>query len=496
MNVKFFNLKSDNFQNAALNLITISLDSVKDNGNVNKQFEEFFGKFSNDEKLNSKDNEVKSNSASKKEKTNTENEEKSVLPNQALLDEVTKLLLSLRKNLESNKNFNSVVKDIDKIVNELSKGKADFSKISAVIQSLKDIVKFTELKDKKSLETTLKEIEKFTLTKVNGNNNNIANNNIARNDIARNDITRRGQDKKSLNEVKDSSKTLKTNNDEVLNRSLELKSLELKSLELKSLELKSLDPRRDAIRSREIDKSFGRIRVFNFKGDEETFSKVNNDVLESNLINQQHRSTKKAVLKQKANLDQLSQKHISENSIQSDKKVELSILNSTPVEFSKREEIAPKYTKSPSFFNYLKYDIASQLNQLSGLMVINLRNNVNEMKMTLFPPELGKLFVKFESTSDGRIVGNIVVSTKEAFTLFEEHLQTIKDNLQNQGFQFVDINLSMSNNGFGDPNNRYDYIDEGAKFSFGISHVENNYNDSSSGKLKSLSDDSLVNLYA
>jgi len=128
------------------------------------------------------------------------------------------LLLSLRKNLESNKNFNGVVKDIDKIVNELSRGKADFPKISAVIQSLKDIVKFTELKDKKSLETTLKEIEKFTLTKVNGNNNNISSNNIASNDIARNDITRRGQDKKSLNEVKDSSKTLKTNNDEVLNR--------------------------------------------------------------------------------------------------------------------------------------------------------------------------------------------------------------------------------------------------------------------------------------
>jgi flagellar hook-length control protein FliK len=451
--------------------------------------------------LNSKDNEVKNNSASKKEKTNTENEEKSILPNQALLDEVTKLLLSLRKNLESNKNFNGVVKDIDKIVNELSKGKADFPKISAVIQSLKDIVKFTELKDKKSLETTLKEIEKFTLTKVNGNNNNIANNNIAnnniasndiaRNDITRNDITRRGQDKKSLNEVKDSSKTLKTNNDEVLNR-----SLELKSLELKSSELKNSDPRRDAIRSKEIDKSFSRIKVFNFKGNEETFSKVNNDVLESNLSNQQHRSIKRPVFKQKANLEQLSQKHISENNIQSDKKVELSILNSTPVEFSKREEIAPKYTKGPSFFNYLKSDITSQLNQLSGLMVINLRNNVNEMKMTLFPPELGKLFVKFESTSDGRIVGNIVVSTKEAFTLFEEHLQTIKDNLQNQGFQFVDINLSMSNNGFGDPNNRYDYIDEGSKFSFGISYVENNYNDSSSGKLKSLSDDSLVNLYA
>ena len=486
MNVKFFNLKNDDFQNAALNLITISLDSVKDNGNVNRQFEEFFGKFSNDEKLNSKDNEVKNNSPSKKEKTNTENEEKSVSPNQALLDEVTKLLLSLRKNLESNKNFNGVVKDIDKIVNELSRGKADFPKISAVIQSLKDIVKFTELKDKKSLETTLKEIEKFTLTKVNGNNNNISSNNIASNDIARNDITRRGQDKKSLNEVKDSSKTLKTNNDEVLNR----------SLELKSLELKSLDPRRDAIRSKEIDKSFGRIRVFNFKGNEETFSRVNNDVLESNLSNQQHRSIKRPVFKQKANLEQLSQKHISENNIQSDKKIELSILNSTPVEFSKREEIAPKYTKGPSFFNYLKSDIISQLNQLSGLMVINLRNNVNEMKMTLFPPELGKLFVKFESTSDGRIVGNIVVSTKEAFTLFEEHLQTIKDNLQNQGFQFVDINLSMSNNGFGDPNNRYDYIDEGARFSFSISHVENNYNDSSSGKLKSLSDDSLVNLYA
>lgn len=90
------------------------------------------------------------------------------------------------------------------------------------------------------------------------------------------------------------------------------------------------------------------------------------------------------------------------------------------------------------------------LNEFSGKVLINLRNGNSEMKMTLFPPELGKVFVKFESTEGGKLVGNIIVSTKEAHTLFQEHLNVLKENLINQGVNLQDITLTIDSSLYGD----------------------------------------------
>lgn len=101
-----------------------------------------------------------------------------------------------------------------------------------------------------------------------------------------------------------------------------------------------------------------------------------------------------------------------------------------------------------SFFVYFQA-LSNAVSEFSGRVVINLRNNINEMRMTLFPPEIGRVFAKFESTSDGKIVGDIVVSTKEAYTLFQEHLNAIKENLLGQGFNITDIRLSLDSFGLG-----------------------------------------------
>ncbi|MGB9621170.1 MAG: flagellar hook-length control protein FliK, partial [Brevinematia bacterium] len=95
----------------------------------------------------------------------------------------------------------------------------------------------------------------------------------------------------------------------------------------------------------------------------------------------------------------------------------------------------------------------SVLNEFTGKVLINLKNGNSEMKMTLFPPELGKVFVKFESI-EGKLVGNIVVSTREAYTLFEEHLSVLKDNLVNQGVNVQNITLTIDSSLYGNGGGR------------------------------------------
>lgn len=127
---------------------------------------------------------------------------------------------------------------------------------------------------------------------------------------------------------------------------------------------------------------------------------------------------------------------------------------STPIkgEGIKSLNINPQgISSSPNNFFVQFNMLANAVSEFSGRVILNLRNNVNEMKMILFPPELGKVSVKFETTSDGKLVGNIVVSSREAYTLFQEHLNVIKENLTNQGFNVVriDINFDSMLSNFG-----------------------------------------------
>ncbi|MCX8096174.1 MAG: flagellar hook-length control protein FliK [Spirochaetes bacterium] len=135
----------------------------------------------------------------------------------------------------------------------------------------------------------------------------------------------------------------------------------------------------------------------------------------------------------------------------------------------------------PNFFIQLQM-LSRAVEEFSGRLVMNLRNGTSEMKMTLFPPEIGKVFVKVETTNDGKIIGNIVVSTKEAYTLFQEHLNTIKENLANQGFNVSNMNLTLDNSMFGSGyrNNRGEIEENFSRFSFNLSNTKEAYETSTS----------------
>lgn len=143
------------------------------------------------------------------------------------------------------------------------------------------------------------------------------------------------------------------------------------------------------------------------------------------------------------------------------------------------------------------HNLSNSLNELSGRIVINLKNDVKEMKMTLFPPELGKVFVKFESLENGKLVGNIVVSTREAYTLFQEHLNVIKDNLSNQGFNVFDINLSLDTSGFSGYNKDNNNVMQEIEKSFwrGRTSFEE-YEKTLSTTNRTSIDEGIINVYA
>lgn len=141
--------------------------------------------------------------------------------------------------------------------------------------------------------------------------------------------------------------------------------------------------------------------------------------------------------------------------------------------------------------------LTNAINEFSGRVVINLRNNVNEMKMTLFPPELGKVSVKFESLGDGKLVGNIIVSSREAYTLFQEHLNVIKDNLANQGFNIVKIDVDFDNMMSGFSNERFskgENTQNGMGTFLRFSEKKEEYE--SLSKISSIYHDGSISLYA
>ncbi len=107
-------------------------------------------------------------------------------------------------------------------------------------------------------------------------------------------------------------------------------------------------------------------------------------------------------------------------------------------------DLQQKYTQLTPQNTFLMnlQNIKQSLHELSGRIVINLKQNINEMKMSLYPPELGKIFIKF-SGDQNSITGSIVLSTKEALTLFQEHIQDLKSNLQNQGINISSLSVEI-----------------------------------------------------
>ncbi|MEJ5284982.1 MAG: flagellar hook-length control protein FliK [Brevinematales bacterium] len=108
----------------------------------------------------------------------------------------------------------------------------------------------------------------------------------------------------------------------------------------------------------------------------------------------------------------------------------------------KQENIVVKnYTPFTSGIN--RANIEALINQISGRALVIIKEGKSELKMQLFPPELGKMNMKFV-LEDGQLTGKIVVSTKEAFMLFDHNKEQLAQSLNQAGVDVGRIDISLS----------------------------------------------------
>lgn len=108
----------------------------------------------------------------------------------------------------------------------------------------------------------------------------------------------------------------------------------------------------------------------------------------------------------------------------------------------KQENIIVKnYTPFTSGLN--RANIEALINQISGRALVVIKEGKSELKMQLFPPELGKMNMKFV-LEDGQLTGKIVVSTKEAFMLFDHNKEQLAQSLNQAGVDVGRIDISLS----------------------------------------------------
>jgi hypothetical protein len=497
--LKTDSLKTEESKNPVFDLLKSHIDVTEQNTLDKENFKDILNRL-----VNGKDVEEEHNQDRLRD-TKPEHLDKSVgdeknskdkdIVDESALEEAIILLSSINEYLSSDKRFDSIVKNIDKVIDYLKNKEANNANLILVKNLLDELIKSKEIFSK---EISGKEsLGKFIVSLIEKINQILhePRSNFVQNAFEAN------SGKTNTNILRE---VISSFGDRVANNSVASKrhndvEERIKVFDFRKSSENSLN------NSKNSDKEFSILGINKI-----SFSQENNSLGGSNLYfslenldldssNNNLRLERTKNLSNKngqaslGNVEQNFKKNVVNEA--NGKKSEIPLMIYTPIEFDKKNELTVNSTKATSFVNYFKLDFAYQLNQLAGTMIINLRNNVNEMKMTLFPPELGKVFVKFESTKDGRIVGNIVVSTKEAFTLFQEHLNVIKDTLQNQGFQFVDINLSMSNDNFGNQRDFSSIFGE-SSIKVSIKQVERNYGDTYLGYPKTILEDSTISLYA
>jgi flagellar hook-length control protein FliK len=497
--LKTDSLKTEESKNPVFDLLKSHIDVAEQNTLDKENFKDILNRFVNGKDVEEEHNQDKLRNTKPEHLDKSVGDEKNskdkdVVDESALKESII-LLSSIKEYLSSDKKFDSIVKNIDKVIDYLKNKEVKNADLILVKNLLDELIKSKEIFSKEisgkeslgkfivslieKINQILHEPRSNFVQKAFEANSGKTNTNILRevissfgDKVANNSVaSKRHSDVEERIKVFDFRKSSENSLNNSKNSDKEFSILGINKIsfsqENNSLSGSNLDFRLENLN---LDSSSNNLRLERTK----------------NLSNKNGQASL-------GNVEQSFKKNVVDEA--NGKKSEIPLMIYTPIEFDKKNELTVNSTKATSFVNYFKLDFAYQLNQLAGTMIINLRNSVNEMKMTLFPPELGKVFVKFESTKDGRIVGNIVVSTKEAFTLFQEHLNVIKDTLQNQGFQFVDINLSMSNDNFG---NQRDFSSIFGESSIRVStkQVERNYGDTYLSYPKTMLEDSTISLYA
>jgi flagellar hook-length control protein FliK len=497
--LKTDSLKTEESKNPVFDLLKSHIDVAEQNTLDKENFKDILNRFVNGKDVEEEHNQDRLRDTKPEHLDKSVGEEKNSkdkdVIDESVLEESIILLSSIKEYLSSDKKFDSIVKNIDKVIDYLKNKEVNNANLILVKNLLDELIKSKEVFSK---EISGKEsLDKFIVNLIEKINQILhePRSNFVQNAFEAN------SGKTNTNILRE---VISSFGDKVANNSVASKrhndvEERIKVFDFRKSSENSLN------NSKNSDKEFSILGINKI-----SFSQENNSLGGSNLdfrlenlnldsSNNNLRLERTKNLSNKngqallGNVEQNFKKNVVDEA--NGKKSEIPLMIYTPIEFDKKNELTVNSTKATSFVNYFKLDFAYQLNQLAGTMIINLRNNVNEMKMTLFPPELGKVFVKFESTKDGRIVGNIVVSTKEAFTLFQEHLNAIKDTLQNQGFQFVDINLSMSNDNFGNQRDFSSIFGE-SNVKVSTKQVEKNYGDTYLSYPKTILEDSTISLYA
>jgi len=492
--LKTDSLKTEESKNPVFDLLKSHIDVAEQNTLDKENFKDILNRFVNGKDVEEEHNQDRLRNTKPEHLDKSVGDEKNSkdkdVVDESVLEESIILLSSINEYLSSDKKFDSIVKNIDKVIDYLKNKEVNNTNLILVRNLLDELIKSKEILSKEiSGKESLGKFIVSLIEKINQILHEPRSNFVQKAFEANSGKTNTN----ILREVISSFGDRVANNSVASKRHRDVEE-RIKVFDFRKSSENSLN------NSKNLDKEFSILGINKISFSQENNSlsvfRLENLNLDSSNNNLRLERTKNLSNKNGqaslGNVEQNFKKNVVDEA--NGKKSEIPLMIYTPIEFDKKNELTVNSTKA-SFVNYFKLDFAYQLNQLAGTMIINLRNNVNEMKMTLFPPELGKVFVKFESTKDGRIVGNIVVSTKEAFTLFQEHLNVIKDTLQNQGFQFVDINLSMSNDNFG---NQRDFSSIFGESSIKVStkQVERNYGDTYLSYPKTILEDSTISLYA
>jgi len=101
--------------------------------------------------------------------------------------------------------------------------------------------------------------------------------------------------------------------------------------------------------------------------------------------------------------------------------------------------------KGQSFASMLSSELRDNAADFVKTGSIVLRdNNAGLIRLTLHPESLGNVKISLEMSSDKKITGKIVVSSKEAYDAFNENLDGLSDAFVQGGFESAGFDLSWS----------------------------------------------------
>ena len=105
-----------------------------------------------------------------------------------------------------------------------------------------------------------------------------------------------------------------------------------------------------------------------------------------------------------------------------------------------RQQVGKQYVSYSSPVS--RANLEAMMSGITGKALVTLRNGKSELKMQLFPPELGRMSMKF-TLKDGVMVGKIVVATADAKMLFDQNLSQLQQSLANAGVNVSQLNVSV-----------------------------------------------------